>query len=63
LKEDEAQVFRFCSELLATRRVSDETFAATKAAFGERGIVDLMATMSYYTLVAMALNVDRYPVT
>ena len=62
LKEDEVLVFNFCRELLAKRQVSDETFAATKAAFGERGIVDLMATMSYYTLVAMALNVDRYPV-
>ena len=63
LKDDEALVFRFCRELLATRKVSDETFSATKAAFGERGIVDLMATMSYYTLVAMALNVDQYPLS
>ena len=63
LKDDEAQVFHFCRELLTSRKVSDETFAATSAAFGERGIVDLMATMSYYTLVAMALNVDRYPIS
>ena len=31
------------------------------ASFGDRGVVDLMATMSYYTLVSMALNVDGYP--
>ncbi|WP_049871179.1 carboxymuconolactone decarboxylase family protein [Ramlibacter tataouinensis] len=61
MQDDEAAVHGFCTELLATRRVGDATFAATKAAFGERGVVDLMGTMSYYTLVAMALNVDRYP--
>ena len=62
LKEDEALVFRFCRELLATRQLSDESFAAASTAFGEHGIVDLMGTMAYYTLVAMALHVDRYPV-
>ena len=62
MKDDEAVVFRFCQELLHTRNVSDETFAVAKQAFGERGVTDLMGTMAYYTLVAMALNVDRYPV-
>ena len=62
LKDDEAVVLRFCRELLADREVGDETFAVAKAAFGERGLVDLMGTMAYYTLVAMALNVDGYPV-
>ena len=62
LKDDEAVVLRFCRELLTDRRVGDETFAVAKAAFGERGLVDLMGTMAYYTLVAMALNVDGYPV-
>ncbi len=61
LKDDEAVVHRFCAELLNTKQVSDAAYAAAKAAFGEQGIVDLMGTMSYYTLVGMALNVDRYP--
>ena len=61
LEDDEAVVHRYCAELLATKQVADDTFAAAKAAFGERGIVDLMGTMAYYTLVGMALNVDRYP--
>ena len=61
MKADEATVYRFCRELLTTRHVSDETFAVTKQAFTERGVVDLMGTMAYYTLVAMGLNVDRYP--
>ena len=62
LKDDEAVVYRFCKELMTTRKVSDATFAITKDAFGERGVVDLMGTLAYYQLVAMALNVDGYPV-
>ncbi len=62
MKDDEAVVWQFSRELLGTRRVGDETFAVTKAAFGERGVVDLMGTLAYYQLVAMALNVDGYPV-
>lgn len=59
---DEVQaVYRFAQELIQNKRVSDETHAAALAHFGERGIVDLMATMGYYTLVSMALNVDEYP--
>ena len=61
LQGDDPSVYRFCKELLDTRRVGDGAFAAIKQAFGERGAVDLMGTLSYYTLVAMALNVDRYP--
>ena len=58
---DEAAVFKFCHELIETRRVGDATFDALVARFGEVGAVDLMGTMSYYTLVSMSLNVDQYP--
>ena len=57
----EATVFAFCHELIETRRVGDATYAALVAQFGEAGVVDLMGTMSYYTLVSMSLNVDQYP--
>ena len=57
----EASVFTFCHELIETRRVSDATYAALVAQFGEAGVVDLMGAMSYYTLVSMSLNVDQYP--
>ena len=61
LSADEAVVYDFCAELLETRQVSDHTFAAAKAKLGERGVVDLIATMGYYHMVSMLLNVDRYP--
>jgi 4-carboxymuconolactone decarboxylase len=58
---DEAAVYDFCHELLYTRQVSDKTFDAAKAKFGERGIVDLIGVVGYYNIVSMALNTDRYP--
>ena len=59
-KEEEA-VYNFCTEVLKTKHVSDATFAAAKNAFGEKGVVDLMGVMSWYQMVSMLLNVDRYP--
>src|SRR5262245_20810389 len=41
MQANEAALHRFCSELLETTRVSDATFAAAKAAFGEQGIAEL----------------------
>jgi 4-carboxymuconolactone decarboxylase len=58
---DEVAIYDFCSELLETREVSDASFAAVKDRFGESGVIDLICTMGYYTLVSMTLNVNRYP--
>jgi 4-carboxymuconolactone decarboxylase len=56
-----AAVYTFCNELLQTKKVGDQTYALIVNEYGERGAVDLMGTMSYYTLVSMSLNVDQYP--
>ena len=61
LSAEVAAVHDFCQQLLQTRRVSDASYAALVGRFGEAAAVDLMGTMSYYTLVSMALNVDQYP--
>ena len=61
MQADEAALHRFCSELLETKRVSDETFAAAKAAFGEQGVTEIIFTLGYYSMVSMLLNVDEYP--
>ncbi len=59
LSREERIVYDFANELLTTKQVGDPTFAAAKAAFGQHGVVDLIGTMGYYSLVAMALNVNR----
>jgi 4-carboxymuconolactone decarboxylase len=61
LDEKTVAVYLFCNELLQTKKVSDKTYATIVAHYSERGAVDLMGTMSYYTLVSMSLNVDQYP--
>ena len=58
---DEETVYNFCTELLTTHQVSDANFAAAMKLLGEKGVVDLISAMGYYHMVAMALNVDRYP--
>ncbi|HEV3331521.1 MAG TPA: carboxymuconolactone decarboxylase family protein [Bryobacteraceae bacterium] len=62
MQADEEAVYNFCHELLTNKQVSDATFKATVGVVGERGVVDLIGVIGYYSLVAMALNVDRYPV-
>ncbi|HEY7288016.1 MAG TPA: carboxymuconolactone decarboxylase family protein [Vicinamibacterales bacterium] len=61
LQGDEQALYTFESELLDRHEVGDATFKTAVAAFGERGVVDLINLMGYYHLVSMALNVDRYP--
>src|SRR5690606_9693362 len=49
-------------ELLETARVSDANFERAKKLFGERGVVDLVGIVGYYSLVALTLNAVRQPV-
>lgn len=61
MQKDEEVIYNFCTEMLHTKQVSDAAFNAAKEQVGERGIVDLIGLMGYYTLVSMTLNADRYP--
>jgi 4-carboxymuconolactone decarboxylase len=61
MQESEAALHRFCSELLETKRVGDETFTAAKGAFGEQGVAEIIFTLGYYSMVSMLLNVDEHP--
>ncbi len=53
---DEAVVHDFCLELQRDKRVTDATYAAALAQFGEQGVVDLMGLNGYYTFLAMVMN-------
>jgi len=61
LSDDEATVYDFASELLGTGQVSDASYAGVRVRFGERGVMDLVGAIGYYSLVSMVLNVDRVP--
>ena len=46
----------------STGQVSDsELSGACKNRFGERGVIDLIGAVGYYSLVSMVLNVDGVP--
>jgi 4-carboxymuconolactone decarboxylase len=61
MKPDEQALYEFTKELLDTKHVSDATFQNAVKAFGEKGVVDLIALTGYYGMVSALLNVDRYP--
>lgn len=59
MKADEAAVYAFSTELQRNRAVSDPTYAALTALFGEQGAIDLTGINGYYALLAMTMNVAR----
>jgi 4-carboxymuconolactone decarboxylase len=58
LLSDERQrlLHRLATELLNTNRIGDELYKQGIQAYGERGMVELVGIVGYYTLVAMTLN-------
>ena len=58
-QQDEALIYRICNEIFRTQRLSDESFAAAVSAFGEQGMVEIVAIIGYYTLIGNTLNVFR----
>jgi len=58
---DEAAVYDFFTELLATRQVSDTVFKTLADRLGERAVVELVGLMGQYHGTTALLAVDRYP--
>lgn len=57
MKDDEAIVWEFTTQLRRDHSVDDATYAKALEKFGEPGVVDLIAVNGYYDVVAMTLNV------
>ncbi len=55
MKEDETVLYDYATEMYRDKAVSDATYAAAQKQFGEKGLIDLVATMGYYDTVAMTL--------
>jgi 4-carboxymuconolactone decarboxylase len=58
---DEALVFKVCTEIIKTQRLSDASFAEVTGALGEQGLVELVSLIGYYTLIGNTLNVFQVP--
>ena len=61
LEADDVRVHDFVLELLRTHFVGDETYAAVRERFGERGVVDLVAMVGYFVTVSLVMNVAGTP--
>ena len=61
MTDDEEALYDFVVELQRTHAVSDATYARALARFGERGVVDTVGIVGYYTMLAMTLNTFRTP--
>jgi 4-carboxymuconolactone decarboxylase len=61
MSREEEVAHDFTAELLRNRGVSDATYRAGVEAFGERGVVDLVGLVGYFTAISMVLNVAHTP--
>ena len=57
LRDDEAIVWEFTTQLRRDHGVDDAIYAKALEKFGEQGIMDLVAVNGYYDVVSMTLNV------
>jgi 4-carboxymuconolactone decarboxylase len=55
-RPEDALVYDLCQTMHATHALPRPLYDRGVAAFGERGLAELMAVIGYYTLVSMTLN-------
>ena len=61
---EQAQIVSFVREMIHSHRISEPTYQAIYARFGEKGMVELTATIGYYAMLACTLNTfDVYTAT
>lgn len=63
LADDEQVLYDFCGELQHNLGVSDPTYARMVGTFGEQGVIDTIGLAGYYTVLSMAFNTSRMPLT
>ena len=61
LEPDEAAAYDFIVELYKRNEVSDATYARVVDKLGERGVVEIVGLLGYYTTIADMMNVNRTP--
>ena len=55
--KDERAIYDFIQEMYKAKRVSDRTYRRVLAVLGEKGVVELVGILGYYSSVSMTLNV------
>ncbi|HWO26482.1 MAG TPA: hypothetical protein VNO30_47465 [Kofleriaceae bacterium] len=55
-RADEQVVYELARELLAIRHVSDGTYRRAVGQLGQKGVVELIGILGYYTLISMTIK-------
>ena len=61
MADDETALYDFCLELLRNQSVSNPTYERAVALFDQKGAIDLVGILGYYSLLAMVMNTARTP--
>jgi 4-carboxymuconolactone decarboxylase len=61
MAQDEEIAYEVCDELERTRGVSDVTYRRAVDCFGERGVLDMLGLVGYFSTVSMIMNVAHTP--
>jgi 4-carboxymuconolactone decarboxylase len=61
MAEDEEIAYELCDELFRTHGVSETTYRRAIAKFGERGVLDMVGLVGYFSTVSMVMNVAHTP--
>ena len=61
MKADEAIIYDLITQIYRDKSVSDATFNAAAAKYGEKGVTDIIGLASYYGITAMALIAAKAP--
>jgi 4-carboxymuconolactone decarboxylase len=59
MAEDEDVVYTFVAELLQNKSLGDPTYERVVGKYGEKGVIDTIGLVGYYSTLAMMMNVAR----
>lgn len=60
-RDDEQLIYDLVIDLLATKRVSEQTFARATAAFGREGVIEAVSCAGFYGMIGFVLNAFEVP--
>jgi 4-carboxymuconolactone decarboxylase len=61
MSAEEEIAYDVCDELVRTHGLCNATYEKAVQKFGERGVVDMLGLIGYFTTVSMIMNVARTP--
>ena len=61
-QKDEVVTYELAQELLNARDVSDAAYETAKSVLGERGVLDVIAVLGYYSFIMMSMKAFKMQV-